>query len=155
MDCDVALEDCEQTMDEPNLEVAVHLTGSVVLVNAVLPTLLWWLWRRPGDDIAKIMAFEDNKLYLYGWWAMWIGHLAYFGIPALLYPMTFFGVDGLDYMFVFWMNVILYSPIILYSLTAILLLAGAAQDQGTIITQTEVWSVTVGYWTLASITGFV
>ena len=87
---------------------------------------------------------------------MWIGHLFYFGVPALLYPMTFAGVDELDYMFVAWMNVILHCPLILYSLTAIFLVAGAATlQEGSYITLAEVWTVNVGYWALASGTAFV
>ena len=70
--------------------MAAHLTGALVILNSLVPTILWWLWRNPSGNITQTEAFYNNKIYLYGWVAMWIGHLTVYGLPSLFYLGSLF-----------------------------------------------------------------
>ena len=57
MDCE--LDECEiETLEDPSSRelLAVNLTGTIALLNALGPTLLWWLWRRPDGDIDALTS---------------------------------------------------------------------------------------------------
>ena len=87
---------------------------------------------------------------------MWVGHLLFFGLPASLYPLTFFGVDALDFLFVANMNMITYIPIVLFVAVALMLYYSAAHvTEDAYISKSEPWIVAGVYTVLAVVTGFV
>ena len=87
---------------------------------------------------------------------MWVGHLLFFGLPAFLYPLTFFGVDALDFLFVANMNLITYIPIILFVFVALELWYGAAHiTEDAYISKNDPWIVAGVYTALAIVTAFV
>merc|ERR1712151_184226 len=87
---------------------------------------------------------------------MWIGHLAFFGLSALLYIMTSFGFNVIDYLFVTSVNLTNHVTFVMYIIVAFLLFLGAAiVNKGSYISEKEVWSVAATYTVCAAITGFV
>ena len=144
-----------QTNQIDNSMLAVHLTGVVVLLNSLLPTILWWVWRNPAGKTSQTVAFYQNKIYYYGWTAMWIGHLTVYGLPSLFYLCTFFNVDLIKYIFVMSMNTIQDMPFVMFGFTSLMLVLGAVnRTQGTFSTA-EVWSVPSVYIIVSAATGFI
>ena len=70
MDCDESLEDCRLAIVEIVIgkgNIARHITGVIVSLNALIPAILWQVWRRPNSNLSKIKELQNNTAYFYGW----------------------------------------------------------------------------------------
>lgn len=154
--CDPEIEDCEMMapMDEPyhpdDGALAHLLYGSVAVVNSLAPVLLWFFWKEGGE------ALERKSLLWWGWYAAWVLHLALWGVPTILFPLTFIDVDFINYLFVFWANLILAAPFSFYWMTAIVFfLAALLWEEGHTVSMIEHWITFGAYLIIAGGTSFV
>ena len=69
------------------LLMANHILGAIWVLHAWLPITLWYTWRRPN-----IRAYRTvNPWYYTAWNFMWMSHYFVFGLPAIVWPFSYFG----------------------------------------------------------------
>ena len=72
--------------NDPKDYLAGHIVvGLVAIIQTVVPTVLWWVWKKP-----MISDSDANKWFKRSWGMMWIGSVIAHGIQAVLFPFTFF-----------------------------------------------------------------
>ena len=63
--CDPSIENCDEPLYKNTIELDYYtpnlIVGILSIVNAVLPSFIWWL-RKPSDT-AAIAVFDDNFKY--------------------------------------------------------------------------------------------
>ena len=70
---------------EPKDYLAGHIVvGVVAIIQTVVPTCLWYLWKKPMISDSSI-----NPWFSISWEAIWIGAIATHGLQAVILPFTF------------------------------------------------------------------
>lgn len=147
-DCELAGEVAEYTNEDG--QYAVLFYGITAVVNSLLPTFLWFFWKDGGD------ALNVKSLLWWGWYAGWILHAALWLIPTILWPLTYLEVDFINYLFVFWANMIIAAPFSFYWVIAtILFLAALFWEDPNKAGLLEHWLTFSIYLVIASLTGWV
>ena len=80
--------------------------GSAWMLEAYLPILVWYLWRRPEIRNLK----ESNPWYYRAWNFMWISHYFVFQVPAIIWPFTYLGSQTVNYFYIlvnYWVGTVM------------------------------------------------
>ena len=64
------------------------VVGLYYTLNASIPIIAWYGWRRPD-----ILAMEENVFYKVAWYSLYPLHFIVFTPMAFLWPMTYSGVS--------------------------------------------------------------
>lgn len=149
VDCEMMEEMYEPySSDDGNL--ALYLYGGVAVVNSLAPILLWFFWKEAGEALVK------KSLLWWGWYAAWILHLTLWGIPTILFPLTFIGVDFINYLFIFWANLIIAAPFSFYWLTAgVFFVAALLWEEPNQVSMLEHWLTFAAYTVIGAGTSYV
>lgn len=131
-------------------QLALYLYGGVAVINSLAPVLLWFFWKEAGE------ALERKSLLWWGWYAAWVLHLALWGLPTILFPLTFIGVDFIDYLFIFWANLIIAAPFSFYWMTAgVFFMAALLWEEGNTVSMLEHWITFAAYVIIGAGTSYV
>lgn len=149
VDCEVM--EAEMDMYEPgDGDLAVLLYGVTAIVNSLAPVLLWFFWKEGGE------ALDKKSLIWWGWYAAWILHLILWAVPTVLYPLTFIDIDFINYLFVFWANLIIAAPFSFYWMTAaVFFMAALLWEEPNKVSMLEHWLTFAGYTVIGAGTTFV
>jgi len=149
-DEDCVVEEMSAPYTQEDGQMAVLYYGIIAIVNAFTPSLLWFFWKRGGLEL------NEKSLIWWGWYGAWILHASLWGVPALLFPFTYLGVDFVNYFYVFWANLIVAAPFSLYWLVAmVFLLAAILFEEPNMTDQMEHWLTFAAYAIIAGGTSFI
>ena len=103
------------TTDEvAQLRTSSILLGAIWWGLSYAPIMTWYLWRRPG-----IRAEMDvNPWYHRAWNVMWMSHYFVFQLPAIIAPLTYFGSQSINDMYIFinyWVGTMMGGVVAAYT----------------------------------------
>ena len=100
-------------------DTAVLLHGLVAIANVVVPVTLRFLVVE-YQLLPSLSQYSSDYfgicgvLYWIAWQAFWSVHATLFGVPAVLWIFTYFGVHWFDKVFVSFLNMTYFATFILY-----------------------------------------
>mmetsp|Transcript_29189 Transcript_29189/g.38859 ORF Transcript_29189/g.38859 Transcript_29189/m.38859 type:complete len:178 (+) Transcript_29189:796-1329(+) len=129
--------------DEKVLFNASLIYGTILACEGFLPLLVWYLFRDTGIRSIK----DGNGWYYRAWWLMYVSHYFVFGLPATLWPFTYFGSQAVNDMYILlsYFLVTLAGLAVVSLNTALFTLAYLTYDTNAKVGKTRILFETLSY----------
>ena len=121
--------------------------GISQILTAFLPLTLWFAWKK--SDIDGV----TNRWFEYAWKGLWIGYLISYGLPSLLWLLTFADGRRLQLAYVAtWVVLAAFGGFYMFISTLVYFLVAIAQyTSSTSVSLGEMWITLILFFVISVI----